>query len=73
MSSVNSSWQENTISEDFPFLNEAHKRYVTRVMEAASQQPLRSAEEAYREYDEIEQIMKPKRSGRQQTLLRPKR
>ena len=73
MSSVNNTSRENTISKEFPYLNEAHKRYVARVMEAASRQPLRSAEEAYKEYDEIQKIMKPKRSARPPTLLKQRR
>ena len=72
MSSVKNTWLANTIPEDFPYLNEAHKRYVQRVMEAASRQPLRSAEEAYREYSEIEAASQLKRSERPPTLLNRK-
>ena len=38
---------------DFPYLNEYHKRHSEAMMELRSKQPLRSAKEAYAQYDRL--------------------
>jgi hypothetical protein len=39
--------------EDFPFLNESHKRSEERIQDALSTQPWRSREQAYAQYDRL--------------------
>jgi len=54
--------------EGFPYLNEYHKRHSEAMMALRSKQPLRSAQEAYVQYDRLK-AGQQRRSVKPSTLL----